>query len=73
VAIHGNMYVAFARRSASLFVYVVEPEGVARVVFVVMSIVSRFLREVVLRIILFDIRELLVRVLRTLEGRVLAG
>jgi hypothetical protein len=54
-------------------VYVVEPEGVARVVFVVMSIVSRFLREVVLRIILFDIRELLVRVLRTLEGRVLAG
>lgn len=50
MGIHGNRYVRFAARIASLLVYVVPNEGVAYVVLVAINMVARFLVEVMLRI-----------------------
>ncbi len=46
VAIHGNTYVRVPVNSAVAFVNVVEPDGVPVVVFVLINIVSCFLRDV---------------------------
>lgn len=53
VGIHGNMYTWLPDILAGLAVYVVPPEGFAVVVFVATNMVSRFLREVMLRIFFF--------------------
>lgn len=53
VGIHGNMYTWLGPILAGLAVYVVEPEGVLIVVFVAINMVSRFLRDVMLRILFF--------------------
>lgn len=50
VGIQGKRYVVFGRMIASAALYVVEPEGVCRVVLVAINMVDRFLAAVMLRI-----------------------